>query len=92
MEFQTVNLLIYIVITFLVTQGLKSLSKLLGKDFGGFGSAIVASVVALAVGLFNSVIVPLIPAEALPVIEPAAALIVSILGAFGVHYTYAALK
>lgn len=87
MEFPTVNLLILILLTFLVTQGLKALSKLAGKDFSGYASAIVASVVALVVGLFNTVIVPLIPVAALPVIEPAAALLVSILSAFGIHYT-----
>jgi hypothetical protein len=53
----------------------------------GYGSAIVASVVALLVGLFQMVLVPLMPANVLALVEPAAALLVAILSSFGVHAT-----
>jgi hypothetical protein len=87
MEFETVQVLLFIVVTFLITEGLKGLSGLVKYDLTGYKAAIVASVVALLVGLFESVIVPLIPEIALPVVEPAAQLILVILSAAGVHKT-----
>lgn len=89
--FPTVESLILLVITFLVTNGLKSVSELLGKDLSGYGAALTAGVVGLVVGLWQTVIIPLIPAAALPIIEPAAGLVVVILGAFGVHKTVKSL-
>jgi di/tricarboxylate transporter len=83
----TVENLILLVVTFLITQGLKSLSNLAGKDFSGYASAIVAAVVALVVGLVQTVLLPSLPAEYLPIVETAAALLISILGAFGLHRT-----
>jgi hypothetical protein len=90
MQFPTVAVLITLLVGFLVTQGLKSLSNLLGFDLSGYGAAVVAAVVTLLVGVFNGLI-PLIPANIAPLIEPAAALIIAILGAFGVHYSIKSL-
>ena len=87
MQFDTVNVLILLVVTFLVTEGLKGLSQLVGADLSGYGAAIVAGFVALLVGLFQSVLVPLIPPAFLPIVEPVAVLLVTILGAIGVHKT-----
>jgi hypothetical protein len=87
MEFPTVQMFVLVVVTFLVTEGLKSLSKLAGADLSGYGSAIVAAVVALLIGLFQTVLVPLMPANVLALVEPAAALLVAILSSFGVHAT-----
>ena len=90
MTFPTVAVLITLLVGFLVTQGLKSLSNLLGFDLSGYAAALVAAVVTLLVGVFNGLI-PLIPANIAPLIEPAAALIIAILGAFGVHYSIKSL-
>lgn len=87
MTFVTVENLILIVVTFLVTAGIKSLSATLGKDLSGVSAALTAGLVGLFVTLFNTVLVPLIPPSALQVVEPAAALLIVILGAFGVHGT-----
>jgi hypothetical protein len=85
--FMTVENLILILVTFLVTAGIKSLSALVGKDLSGTAAAITAGLVGLVISLFNTVLVPLIPAAAMPIIEPAAGLLIVILGAFGVHST-----
>lgn len=85
MQFVTVENLILIVVTFLVTAGIKSLSATLGRDLSGVGAALTAGLVGLVVTLFNTLVVPAIPASALSVVEPAAGLLIVILGAFGVH-------
>lgn len=73
-------------IGYLVTQGLKSLSKLLGADLSGWGAAITASVVTSAI-YFLSALLSAIPAAAQPSVAIGLTLLVSILGAFGVHAT-----
>jgi hypothetical protein len=88
MEFETVQLLILILVTFLVTEGLKSFSKLLGADLSGYGTAIVAALVALFVGIFQTVLVPLMSPEVALILEPTAQLIITVLSAFGVHKTF----
>ena len=87
MEFPTVNALILVLVTFIVTQGLKALAQLLKVDLSGNTAAITAGMVGLLITLFNTVLLPLIPSAAIPVIEPTAAALIAILGAFGVHYT-----
>lgn len=91
-QFATVETVIFLVVTYLVTAGIKSLSTMLGKDLSGFGAALTAGLVGLVIGIFNSVLVPIIPVTALPVIEPAAGLIVVILGSFGLHKTVKAFQ
>ena len=53
---------IKILLTFLVTQGLKALFKLFGKDLGGLGAAIVAVVVG-AIIFFIEGVVALFPEQ-----------------------------
>lgn len=79
------------VIGYLVTQGLKSLSKLLNSDLSGWGAAITASAVTAVIYFFNAIL-SAIPASAQPSVAIALTLIVSILGAFGVHSTVKAKK
>jgi hypothetical protein len=74
-------------LTFLLTQGLKALANLIGFDIGGWGSAIVASIVA-SILIFVDGIVALIPPEWQPVAGAVFGLIAAILSAFGVHYSY----
>ena len=69
---------------YLVTQGLKSLSKLLKADLSGWSAAITASVVTTVVYFFHAIL-SAVPVEAQPSVSIFLMLIVSILGAFGVH-------
>lgn len=87
MTTETISTIILIIVTFIVTAGIKSLSTLLGKDLSGSSAAITAGLVALLISIWQTVIVPIIPASAFPIIEPTANLIVVILGAFGLHKT-----
>lgn len=73
-------------IGYLVTQGLKSLSKMLNADLSGWGAAITASVVTTVIYFFNAIL-SAVPASAQPSVTIALTLLVSILGAFGVHST-----
>lgn len=74
-------------LTYLLTQGLKALANLIGFDFGGWGSALVASLVG-AILLFIDGIVALIPPEWQPVASAVFGLIAAVLSGFGIHYTY----
>lgn len=74
-------------LAFLLTQGLKALANLIGFDFSGWGSAIVASVVA-AILLFVDGIIAMIPVEWQPVAGAVFGLVAALLSAFGVHYSY----
>lgn len=72
------------VIGYLVTQGLKSLSTLLNADLNGWAAAITASVVTSVIYFFHAIL-SAVPVEAQPSVAITLTLIVSILGAFGVH-------
>lgn len=74
-------------ITFLVTQGLKALANLFGFDFEGWVSALVA-IVAGAIIFFIEGVLGLVPVEQQPLVSAIIALVVSLLSAFGIHYTY----
>jgi hypothetical protein len=73
-------------IGYLVTQGLKSLGRLVKVDLSGWGAAITASIVT-AVIYFLHALLSAIPAAAQPSVAIGLTLLVSILGAFGVHTT-----
>jgi hypothetical protein len=73
-------------IGYLVTQGLKSLSKLVGVDLSGWGAAIAASIVTTVVYFFNALL-SAVPSSVAPSVAIGLTLLVSILGAFGVHAT-----
>ena len=71
-------------VAYLVTNGLKSLSELVGKDISGIGSVITASLVGAVVVFANSLL-SAIPAEAQQSVQAAFGLAVALLGAFGLH-------
>jgi len=73
-------------VTFLVTEGLKALSNLIGFDLSGSASAIVAGVVALALAFVNGLL-GFVPPEFHQVAQIIMALLVAILSSFGVHKT-----
>lgn len=73
-------------IGYLVTQGLKGLSALFGKDLSGSAAAISASVVT-SLMLFLNTILAAVPDFAAPVVSAVLTLIVSVLLALGVYKT-----
>lgn len=74
-------------IGYLVTQGLKSLSKLFNKDIGGWGAVLTASVVTCVIYFFNALL-SAVPENAVQIVSIGLTLLVAILSAFGVHYTF----
>jgi len=90
--FLSVQTLILVVVTYLVTNGVKGLSSLLGTDLTGYGAAWTAAAVALVIGIFKTVIIPQVPIEYLPIVEQVAGVIVTILGAMGIHKTFKSFK
>lgn len=78
--------LIAAAIAWVVTQGLKSLSKVLKYDLSGAGTAITGALVTATILFFNALLAAIPPAAR----EPVAAglgLIVSILSAYGISGT-----
>jgi len=71
-------------IGFLVTNGLKSLFP--KWDISGAASQITAALVTCVVALGNQLLA-FVPAQYQQVVVTVFALIVSVLGAFGMHYT-----
>jgi len=71
-------------VTYLVTEGLKSLSNLLGFDLSGAGAAITAGIMALLLAAVSGLL-NLIPPQYHEIAKVVMALIVSIFGSFGVH-------
>ena len=74
-------------LTFLITQGAKALVGLFGKDFSGVAAAITAVVIG-SILFFVDGLLALVPVEYQDSVGAVLALIVSLLSAFGVHYTY----
>ena len=77
---------IKVLLTFLVTQGVKSLAKLFGKDINGGGAAVVAVLVG-AIVFFIEGVIALFP-EHEELAEIILSLLAVVLGSFGTHYTY----
>ena len=81
-----VQALVAALVGYLVTQGLKSLSKLLGSDLGGWIAVITAAAVTTLV-YFLQALLSAVPVQAQPFAVVGLSLLVSILGAFGFHYS-----
>jgi uncharacterized membrane protein len=86
MELLNVETVILLVVTFLVTAGIKSFSAQFGIDISGQASVITAAIVAATMGLIRAY-AGQIPAEYLPVIEQIAGVLITLLGAAGLHKT-----
>lgn len=78
--------LLKLVFGLLVTQGLKSLSKLLKYDLSGWGAALTASVTTSVILFFNAILAA-VPAAAQPSVAVGLTLLMTILGAFGLKDT-----
>ena len=73
-------------LTLLITAGFKSMANLVGKDFSGGWAALVGAIVASI--LFSvDAIVALTPVEYQEVVAGVFGLIITVLSAFGLHYT-----
>jgi hypothetical protein len=71
-------------IGFIVTEGLKALSQVLGKDISGAGAAITAALVT-AVIVFANALLAIVPAEYQSLAQALLGVLVAVLGAFGIH-------
>ena len=74
-------------LTYLITQGIKALLALFGKDIEGVAAAIAAVAVG-AIVFFIDGMLALVPVEYIDSVSAFLALIVSLLSAFGIHYSY----
>ena len=74
------------VLTMIITAGLKAIAGLLDKDFSGGWAALVATLVATSL-FFIDGIVSLVPVEYQEVAAGLFGLIITVLSAFGLHYT-----
>ncbi len=78
--------LIAVGVGYLVTQGLKSASTLVGRDLTRNAAAITASLVT-SITLFINALLSAVPEQAQQPVAILLALIVATLSSFGVHYT-----
>jgi len=83
---ELINFLLVIPLTFLITEGLKSLSALLGRDLTGAAAFIVAGLVAAVMAFINALLASIPPAQE-PIWTAVFQLIVLLLGAAGLHKT-----
>jgi len=74
-------------LTFAITQGIKAVLALFGKDMSGMTSA-VAAVVVGSILFFIEGVLALVPAEYADSVSAFLALVVALLSAFGIHYVY----
>jgi len=74
-------------LTYLITQGIKALLALFGKDMAGVAAA-VAAVAVGAIIFFIDGVLALVPVEYVDSVGAFLALVVSLLSAFGIHYSY----
>jgi len=78
------QLLILAGVTYVVVEGLKALSGVLGFDLSGAAAAVTAGVMAVILAALSGVLA-LIPPEYHEIAQVVMTLIVSIFGSFGVH-------
>lgn len=78
---------IKILISFLITQGIKSVANLFNKDINGKAAAVMA-IFVYAVIHFIEGIIALLPPEQQEAFLAAMGFVASVLGMFGVHFTY----
>ena len=74
-------------LTFLITQGVKAFLALFGKDMSGVTAAVVAVIVGSTVFFIDGVLA-LVPVEYVDSVGAFLTLLVSLLSAFGIHYSY----
>lgn len=83
--------LIKIVVGLLVAQGLKSISKLVGKDISGWSAVITATFAAGVIFFFNALLTA-VPELARPSVAVGLTFLVTILATFGLKDTLKAFQ
>lgn len=78
------KLVLTVLITYAVTEGLKVIGKWVKYDLTGSAAAIAASLTG-AIVMFADTLLATIPAEYQPVVGAVFGLLIAVLGAFGVH-------
>lgn len=78
-------------VIFLVTEGLKTVGAWLKVDISGVGSVIAAAFSTAVIAFLNGLL-GTVPVEYAETVRVALLLLVSILGAFGIHRRLAAAK
>lgn len=86
---QEIVLLLFAVFGFLVTNGLKALFP--AWDITGAAAKITAAIVTCIIALANMALA-LVPPEYKPVAVSIFTLVISVLGAYGIHYSMKAMK
>lgn len=81
-----IHTLIFVLATFLVTEGAKAIANQFGRDLSSSVSAIVAALVGLILVLVDPLLAS-IPAGAEPLILGAVNLVLVVFSAFGLHRT-----
>lgn len=76
------QVLIGIVVLFLVVNGLKGISELLGRDLSGWGT-IIAGIITATVIFFINQILAVVPVSAQPIVQAILNLLVLLLGGIG---------
>lgn len=77
------QVLIGMVVFFLVVNGLKALSELLGRDLTGWGTIIVGILTATVIFFFNQILAA-VPASSQPIVQAILNLLVLLLGGMGI--------
>lgn len=78
--------LIKIIIGLLVAQGLKSISKLVGKDISGWSAVITASLASSVIFFFNALLTA-VPEPARPSVAVGLTFLITIFASFGLKDT-----
>lgn len=78
-------------VTYVVTEGLKALSNVLGFDLSGAAAAVTAGLMGLILALLSGLLA-FIPPQYHEIAQVVMSLIVVILGSFGVHRLIKAFK
>lgn len=81
-QFPWISVLLVGLVTWVVTEGLKSLSKVFGVDISGKASAVTATVVLTLVELINQLLAT-IPESAIPSVTAGLGFVFTLLSAFG---------
>lgn len=82
-QFPWVSVLLVAAVTWVVTEGVKSISKVFGIDISGKASAIIGTVVLTLVELINGLLAA-IPPEAIPSVTAGLGFVFTLLSAFGI--------
>jgi len=77
---------IKVLVAFLVTQGIKAVANLFGKDIGGKGAAAVAVLVGSVI-FFAEGLLSLVDSDKQEVAQSVLALVALLFSMFGTHYT-----